>query len=56
VLSATPHGGAVRVHLDTAAGLLADVTPASAAALELTPGRSVWAAVKATEVRVYRRG
>jgi molybdate transport system ATP-binding protein len=56
VLSATPHGGAVRVHLDAASGLLADVTPASAAALDLTPGRRVWAAVKATEVRVYRRG
>jgi molybdate transport system ATP-binding protein len=56
VLSATPHGGAVRVHLDAASGLLADVTPASAAALELTPGRNVWAAVKATEVRVYSRG
>jgi molybdate transport system ATP-binding protein len=56
VLSATPHGGAVRVHLDAAPGLLADVTPASAAALGLVPGRRVWAAVKATEVRVYAHG
>jgi molybdate transport system ATP-binding protein len=53
VLSASPHGEAVRVHVDAASGLLADVTPASAAALGLAPGRSVWAAVKATEVQVY---
>jgi molybdopterin-binding protein len=29
------------------------VTPASAARLGLTPGRRVWAAVKATEVGIY---
>jgi len=52
VLSASPHGGAVRVQLDVAGGLLADVTPASAAALALTPGREVWASVKATEIAV----
>jgi molybdate transport system ATP-binding protein len=56
VVSASPHGAAVRVHLDAAGGLLADVTPASAAALGLTPGRAVWAAVKATEVEVYSAG
>jgi hypothetical protein len=34
-------------------GLLADVTPGSAAALGLGPGRAIWAAIKATEVAVY---
>ena len=48
-----PHGSAVRVHLDAAAPLIADVTPGSAVRLELAPGRRVWAAVKATEVAVY---
>lgn len=56
VVSASPHGEAVRVHVDAASGLLADVTPASAAALGLAPGRNVWAAVKATEVQVYGSG
>jgi molybdate transport system ATP-binding protein len=56
VVSASPHGAAVRVHVDAAGGLLADVTPASAGALGLTPGRPVWAAVKATEVEVYAVG
>jgi molybdate transport system ATP-binding protein len=56
VLSASPHGQAVRVHVDSGAGLLADVTPASAASLGLVPGRRVWAAVKATEVEVYQTG
>jgi molybdate transport system ATP-binding protein len=53
VVSASPHGEAVRVHVDAGTGLLADVTPASAGALGLTPGRQVWATVKATEVQVY---
>jgi molybdate transport system ATP-binding protein len=53
IRSVVPHGSAVRVHLDNPAGLIADVTPASAAALNLVPGRQVWAAVKATEVTVY---
>ncbi len=56
VVSASPHGAAVRVHVDAATGLLADVTPASAAALGLTPGTAVWATVKATEVEVYTAG
>ena len=54
--SVSPHGAAVRVHLDLAdgrTGLIADVTPSSAAQLGLTPGTPVWAAVKATEVSVY---
>lgn len=53
VVSASPHGEAVRVHVDAASGLLADVTPTSAGALGLAPGRKVWATVKATEVQVY---
>ncbi len=52
VLSASPHGAAVRVLLDTAGGLLADVTPGSAENLGLGPGRVVWASVKATEIAV----
>ncbi len=53
VTSVAPHGAAVRVHLDAASGLIADVTPASATQLGLAPGRRVWATVKATEVSVY---
>jgi molybdate transport system ATP-binding protein len=56
VRSVVPHGAAVRVHLeamDRAAALIADVTPGSASALGLIPGREVWAAVKAMEISVY---
>ena len=53
ITSVAPHGAAVRVHLDAAAGLIADVTPASAAELGLVPGAEVWATVKATEISVY---
>jgi molybdate transport system ATP-binding protein len=53
VTSVAPHGAAVRVHVDAAGGLIADVTPASAAQLGLVPGAEVWATVKATEVAVY---
>ena len=53
VTSVAPHGSAVRVHVDAAAGLIADVTPASAAQLGVVPGAEVWATVKATEVSVY---
>lgn len=56
VLSVSPHGAAVRVHVAASGGLIADVTPASATALALAPGRQVWAAVKATEVEVYEAG
>jgi molybdate transport system ATP-binding protein len=55
VRSVVPHGAAVRVHLDGDVALIADVTPASATDLELVPGRTVWAAVKATEVEIYGR-
>ena len=53
VTSVAPHGAAVRVHLDAGTGLIADVTPASAAQLGLVPGADVWATVKATEISVY---
>jgi len=53
VRTLVPHGEAVRVHLDAGRALVADVTPTSAAAMSLVPGRRVWAAVKATEVEVY---
>ena len=53
VVSVAPHGLAVRVSLDVAGGLIADVTAESAGRLGLTPGREVWAAVKATEVSVH---
>jgi molybdate transport system ATP-binding protein len=52
VVSVAPHGLAVRLHLDTVGGLLADVTAESAGRLALVPGRHVWAAVKATETTV----
>jgi len=53
VTTLAPHGSAVRVHLDATTGLIADVTPASATQLGLTPGAKVWATVKATEIAVY---
>ena len=53
VVSVVPHGLAVRVHLEAAGGLIADVTAESAVRLGLTPGREVWMSVKATEVSVH---
>ena len=53
VTSVAPHGSAVRVHVDAAGGLIADVTPGSSAHLGLVPGAEVWATVKATEISVY---
>ena len=53
VTSLAPHGPAVRVHVRAAGGLIADVTPASAAQLGLAPGVAVWTTVKATEISVY---
>ncbi len=53
VVGLTPHGDAVRVELDGALPLLADVTAAAVAELAIEPGVPVWASVKATEVRVY---
>jgi molybdate transport system ATP-binding protein len=53
VVSLAPHGDAVRVQIEAAVPLIADVTPGALAALQLHPGDGVWAAVKATEVSVY---
>lgn len=46
-------GDQVRVHLDGRLALSAEITPAALAELRLEPGDSVWASVKATEVRSY---
>jgi molybdate transport system ATP-binding protein len=43
----------VRVVCDCGIPIAADVVREAAASLELSPGRAVWAAVKATAVRVY---
>ncbi len=47
------HAETVRVSVDAVPPVLADVTPAAVADLDLRVGASVWAAVKATEVRSY---
>ncbi|MFF0307308.1 ABC transporter ATP-binding protein [Streptosporangium sp. NPDC004379] len=47
------HGDNVRVHLDGPVTAFADITPAAVADLDLTPGRRVWASVKATETHAY---
>jgi molybdate transport system ATP-binding protein len=46
------HGASVRVAVDARPTVLADVTTAAVAELDLVPGREVWASVKATEVHV----
>jgi molybdate transport system ATP-binding protein len=56
VVSVAPHGTVVRVHLDAAGGLIADVTAESAGRLGVAPGQEVWASVKATEVTVHAVG
>ncbi len=47
------HAGSVRLHLQGALDVLADVTAGAVAELGLVPGREVWATVKATETSVY---
>jgi molybdate transport system ATP-binding protein len=47
------HGDNLRVQLTGAIAAAADVTPAAAAQLRLTPGQQIWAAVKAAETRAY---
>ncbi|MEP6664922.1 MAG: ABC transporter ATP-binding protein [Nocardioidaceae bacterium] len=53
VTSIAPHGDAVRVQVEAAVPLLADITPAALATLALKAGSPVWASVKATEVSIY---
>jgi molybdate transport system ATP-binding protein len=49
------HGDYLRIDLDGPIRAAAEVTPAAASQLRLAPGAPVWAAVKATETRVYPR-
>ncbi|NUR24800.1 MAG: TOBE domain-containing protein, partial [Catenulispora sp.] len=50
------HGDHLRIQLAGPLDTTADITPAAAAALRLEPGSRVWAALKATETRVYPDG
>ncbi|MCW2792732.1 MAG: phnT [Nocardioides sp.] len=56
VLSAAPHGDAVRLLVGADRELIADVTPAATAELGLVPGRAVWLSVKETAVQTYALG
>ncbi|MET7338831.1 TOBE domain-containing protein, partial [Nonomuraea sp. NPDC005650] len=47
------HGDNVRVHLDGPITAFADITPAALAELDLTPGQTIWASVKAGETHAY---
>lgn len=47
------HGDVMRVLVASVPPVLADVTLAAVAELDLTPGLPVWAALKATETQVY---
>ena len=53
VVSASPHGDAVRLLVSGDHDLIADVTPAATAELGLAPGRDVWLSVKQTAVEAY---
>jgi molybdate transport system ATP-binding protein len=47
------HADRVRVRLEGALPVTAEITPAALAELGLLPGSAVWASVKATEVTAY---
>jgi molybdate transport system ATP-binding protein len=47
------HGDNIRVHLEGPISAVADVTAAAVADLDLTPGREIWAAVKANQTHGY---
>lgn len=49
------HADAVRVRVEGAPAVLADVTAEAVAELRLAPGDVVWVAVKATDIRTYAR-
>jgi molybdate transport system ATP-binding protein len=53
VLGAVTHGDAVRLQIDAAPPLIADVTAAAAVELGLAPGREVWVSVKETAIHTY---
>ena len=46
-------GDRVRVHVGGSPPIIAEVTPAAAAALDLAAAGEVWVSVKASEVDVY---
>ena len=48
-----PSGSGVRLRLDGPVPLLADITAAAVADLDLVAGREVWAAVKASDTHAY---
>ncbi|MBE1490665.1 ABC transporter ATP-binding protein [Plantactinospora soyae] len=47
------HGDNLRIQLTGPIDVAADITPAAAAHLHLTPGQPLWPAVKAAETRAY---
>jgi molybdate transport system ATP-binding protein len=53
VVAVERYGDRVRIQLDGEPGVVADVTPAAAAELDLAAGKRFWAAVKATETHAY---
>ncbi|BCJ64682.1 ABC transporter ATP-binding protein [Polymorphospora rubra] len=53
IAAVAPNGDNLRIELGGPITLAADVTPAAAAQLNLAPGASVWAALKATETTTY---
>lgn len=53
VCGIAPHGDVVRVHVAGPVPIISDVTPDALAALSLTEGEPVWAAVNAVDVAVY---
>jgi len=53
VLSAAPHGDAIRLLVAAGPELIADVTPVATRELGLEPGREVWLSVKETAVDTY---
>jgi molybdate transport system ATP-binding protein len=49
------HHDRARVHLEGAVPIVAEVTPAAIAELDVRPGERLWATVKATDVELYAR-
>jgi molybdate transport system ATP-binding protein len=47
------HGDSLRVELTGPVNAAADVTPAAAVDLDLAPGRTIWAVLKASEAHSY---
>ncbi|MBF9131136.1 ABC transporter ATP-binding protein [Plantactinospora sp. S1510] len=50
------HGDNLRIQLTGPIEVAADITPVAAARLDLVPGHTVWAAVKAAETHAYPAG